>query len=192
MRAFIDRIASEELGSTAENLINTTVSITDGVLAFNSALTTLNQIPGINLPTLTEELGAVKARLAAFHGQLDELHNELSSSEDVKNRLVQTVGQLEEGLNQVETGLEEGRSKISAARASINSLGVTIPRVIDLASVGLSVLFTLFGAGQALLLEKAWKWFRSISLTRSGVRSGPGDAAPSESGEEIPPVESIG
>ncbi len=186
LRALIDRIVSDDQNPAAENLINTTVTIADGVLAFNSALVTINNIPGINLPTLTEELEAVKTRVDTFQRDLETLRNDLSASEDVKNRLLQTVERMEDGLNQVETGLAEGKTKITSARASISSLGVTVPRVINLASVALSVLFILFGAGQALLLDRAWKWFRSISLTRSRVMPGPGDPAPSGSGEEVP------
>jgi len=192
LRALLDRIVSDDLNPAAENLIITTVTIADGVLAFNRALVTINKIPGINLPTLSEELEAVKARVDTFQRDLETLRDELSSSEDIKNRLVQTVERMEAGLDQVEAGLSEGKAKITTARDSISSMGVTIHRLIDLGSVALSVLFFVFGAGQVLLLDRAWKWFRSISLTRSRVMPGSGDAAPSGSGEEIPPVKSIG
>lgn len=182
LQRVISEIAGEEMRPAIEGLVSTTRAISEGVLAFNSALTAFNRVPGIDLPTLSEDIASINSRVDSISQDLEQIQVQLSSSEGIKYRLLQPVNDLAAGLKRAETTLAGVKSTTSALLFRLGSLKVSIPRWIDLSSAGVSILFLLFGAGQVLLFEQAWKWFRSISLTRTPETPGAGGETTPEMG----------
>jgi hypothetical protein len=166
LRSTMNQIAEDEIKPAVVTLTSTTGVISDGVAAFTSVVAAINQIPGVNLPTVSEELTTVDSRLGAFQTDLEAFQTQLSTSQDIKTRLLQPVNRLVEGLNQAEAKLVEGRSKIAALRTSLSSLQVRILGLIDLTSLLLASLSVLLGAGQILLIRQSWIWFKSIPVSR--------------------------
>ncbi|RPI83006.1 MAG: hypothetical protein EHM41_16980 [Chloroflexi bacterium] len=167
LRAINNQIDTSDMERVIEDLIITARAISDGLAAINAGLVALNQIPVVNLPTISEELAALDDRVEGLRAEFEEIQTGLTSSQDIKNRLLQPVNRLSENLNQVESSLAEGQSNINEVRASLSSTRIGIPRLIGLSGGVLVLVFVLFGAGQVLLFERAWKWFKSSSPRRS-------------------------
>lgn len=178
LRAIAGRIERSGMGPSIERFVSTTQAVTDGLLAFNSMLVSVNRIPGVNLPTLSDELAALSARIEAPREDFQAIRNALSTSQNIKARLLQPLNRLSESLDRADQDLEQERSRMMEIQARLRSLRLTALRIIDLVTVACVLIFTLFSAGQVLLFERARKWFKSIPAGRSP--EGPGLSEDSE------------
>jgi len=172
LRAIVDQIDSNRIGPAVERVIITAQELNDGLQAVNSLLLTVNKIPAINLPTLSEELAAVNERVAGLREDFTAIQTELSTSQNIKTRLLQPVNRFDERLNRAEESIAAEKTWVDQVQASLRSLRVRITSLILLSSLVVALFFTLFGVGQVLLIDRAWKWFKSDSPGKSGELQG--------------------
>lgn len=148
-------------GPTVGALRTTFTTLRAGIIALNQSLESANRIPGVNVPTLTDELQTADQKLEAIGRSLDEIRIAVSDV-TIDGSAIQTqIAATTERLASFEGMLSQWRAQIAAAIAAIAATSEAAPGVIDLTSLLLSILLILFGAGQLCLI------LRSIGALRA-------------------------
>jgi hypothetical protein len=148
----------------------------------NNALVALNRLPGIELPTLTDELEALEERLATSGERLQGLRTDLQ--EAIQGRLQVAGSRINSLLAEVDSGLEDIESTIGRYTGNIQQ------RQADIAALKSDILWwittgwivaTIFllwiALSQAVMLVYSW------SLVSSKPKSVSAPAAPTTGGD---------
>ena len=151
----------QQFGPTIRTVRDTLQSLRTSLIALNRSLESANRLPGVNVPTLTDELQAADERLAAIHNGLNSLLSSIADRSIDGSQIRALIATTSTELAGVEETLERWNAQITAVRGQIAALGDVAPGVIDTASIVLSLLFVLFGAGQACLLFRALKMIQA-------------------------------
>ena len=138
----------------------------DGVVAVNAALETLNRLPFIDVPTLTDELSAVSERVEAAQSDAQELRTAIAEARaGASANLVAAVTartiKIDNGLAQIQATLTRHQTSLAQRQQQVTDLSNTLLRTINLVVVLLTVLFLVFAAGQVLLIYVCWQYVRT-------------------------------
>lgn len=136
-------------------------AVSTAAVALNNSLESANRIPGVHLPTYTEELQAA--------GQvLDDINDDLASaaaqladvSVDGSKAAALLAGTSDKlaGVKGKLDGLTQQSAELSRALIAVEA---ATPPLIDWTSAILSLLFLLFGAGQLCLMNTAVQLLRA-------------------------------
>jgi chromosome segregation ATPase len=157
----LDRTVGDELFPKIAAASDTLVAIRDSVVSFNATLESLNDIPFVDVPTLTEELDTAAESMAAVRSDAAEARAELQAIKD--EAVSKRVTAITDKTTRISDGLETTQQKVSNTQAnieknieSISSIKARVTRLIDLISVALSFVFLWLAFGQVGLIVLAW------------------------------------
>lgn len=144
------------------NILRTTIAtLRTAAVSLNKSLESANRIPGVNLPTYTDQLQAadqvldeVSSELAAAAAQLTEVTVDGS-------RIAASLAATSAKLATVEGMLDGWTQQSTAAGQALVAAEAAAPPLIDWTSLALSLLFLLFGAGQLCLISTALRQLRA-------------------------------
>ncbi len=150
----------EKFGPSVTAVRNTAASISAGLGTLNKSLEGFNRIPGVNVPTLTDELEAVNQRMDTVNGRLDNFKATMSDKEYDGSKLNAAVTQVTDELKGLEAKLGEWQTKLGNVSTSVENAKNAIASALTTMSIASTLFFALFGAGQISLFSHALGWFR--------------------------------
>jgi septal ring factor EnvC (AmiA/AmiB activator) len=138
----------------------------DGVVSVNAALETLNRLPFISLPTLTDELSAASERFDAAQSDVQELRASIAEARAAASaNLVAAVTartiKIDNALAQIQTTTASNQATLAQKQQHVTELSDTLLRAINLLVLSLTALFLVFAAGQVLLIYVCWQYIRA-------------------------------
>jgi hypothetical protein len=153
--------AVQEATSTLSTLRNVVEASSNSVGTWNRAL---GRLPGLVPPALTDALQGIERSLSVISARVDTLEAALSGVSLDLSRLSEVRSAVFSELQALDEQLDQWGLRLTTARAAIASAKSTAATAISLISVGLSLLFVLFGVGQATLCSQAWRWLKTPSV----------------------------
>jgi predicted nucleic acid-binding Zn-ribbon protein len=141
-------------------------TLRDGVVSVNAMLETLNRIPFIAVPTLTDELSTVSERVEAAQNDAQELRATITearagaSANLVAAVTARTIA-IDNGLAQIQAAMGKQQATLAQRQQQVSDLSDTLLRAINLLVLLLTVLFLVFAAGQVLLIYVCWQYIRA-------------------------------
>jgi hypothetical protein len=143
--------------------------IREGVVAVNNSLEALNALPGVDLPTLTNQLEALDQQIAEVALAVEQLQGNIADLRAgvVENVLVPFLERIE-GITGTVTALLENVNayigQLDNLQAAVTNLQARIPGTIDLISFVLSIVFIWLALAQTSLVLVAWLYLRTGRL----------------------------
>jgi chromosome segregation ATPase len=170
----LDRTVGDELFPKIAAASDTVVTVRDSVISFNATLESLNDVPFVEVPTLSEELDTAAERMAAAQSDAEQTRAELQAMKE--EAISKPVTAITDRTTRISDGLETAQQKVSNTQAnidenieSISSIKARVTRLIDLISIVLSFVFLWLALGQAGLIVLAW------SVVKGSDESGKAD-----------------
>lgn len=142
------------LGEPVARIRTTLTALTVGAASLNSALESANRIPGVNLPSFTEELEAVTQQMEEIRASIAALQVAAADLSIDGSRLEAGLAAVAERLVALDDLLGRAQVRFAAADQALVAVGAASPGRIDQASILLSLLAILFGAGQVSLIQQ--------------------------------------
>ena len=157
----LDRTVGDELFPKIAAASDTVIAIRDSVISFNEILESLNDIPFVEVPTLTEELDSAAESMAAVQSDAEEFRTELYAIKE--EAISKPVTAITDRTTRISDELEATQQNLSNTQANINenidsisSIKARVAGVIDLTSAALSFVFLWLAFGQVSLIVLAW------------------------------------
>lgn len=162
----LSQLVDKDLTPRIEKARTTAVAIHDAVVTVNSALVALNRLPGVTLPSLTNELGAVSERAQEAQTALQDLRVTLAGVKAgiaTKAEVVVTkvTARIDAALARIQALVNKYQATVTHALARITSTSNTLLLLIDVLTVSLTLLFVIYAVGLVLLLYVCWKYVRT-------------------------------
>jgi len=148
----------QEIGPRLERARSGGAKLRQAVAGVNKALETANRIPGVSVPTLSDELGTVDAKLDDAEARLQDVRTAIADRDN--SRLGARLDNLSEQLGTLHTTLANAQARIEGARTNLAGIQATIPTLVTTVCVVVALLSLLFGAGQVLLIRQGWRWLK--------------------------------
>ena len=159
-RAALAQRVSDRVAQPVTAVRTTTKAVSTGAVALNQTLESVNRIPGVAVPTFTDELNAIDARLEAVTGRIEAVGAAVSDANVDGARVSEAATAATAELQSIETALGEWETKLNASVAAATNAKGTVAGAIDAFSLVMTLLLVLFGAGQVSLCVNALGWFR--------------------------------
>jgi hypothetical protein len=179
--AITDRLtpALQEASTTLVSLGNVIQALSNSMATVNRALGHMANLPGFVPPTLPDDLQTLEQRLSTIADRVNTLGATASDASVQLASLTDRLRAVQADLQDLDERLDQSKARLATAQTTIASAKATAPTVIDLASVGLSILLVLFGVGQVSLGLQAWRWLQpgaagasSGLVSPAGARAG--------------------
>jgi hypothetical protein len=166
----LDLISStldENLVPSVESVRELFRPVWDSVLAINNTLEALNALPGIELPTLTEQLQALSDRIeqvlqAARQLQTSIVEFRTGVVQNLLDPFLARVEEISNGLTVLEENVQTYLGQVDLLQAAVADLEARVPRTID----ALTVILTL------VLIWSALAQISLILLARLYLKTG--------------------
>jgi len=157
----LDRTVGDELFPKVATAGETIVAVRDSVVAFNETLESINEVPFVEVPTLTENLETAAQRMEIVQSDVEETRAELRAiREEAISRPVTAITdrttRISDGLEAAQTALSGTQINIDDNLESIGNIKARVPGLIDLISLLFSFIFFWIALGQAGLIVLAW------------------------------------
>lgn len=161
----LDRTVGDVLSPKVTSAGETIDSVRGIIVAFNELLEALNQIPLVEVPTLTEQLDTASDQLASIQIDVEETKDELRSiKQEAVDKPVTAITdrttRISNGLESAQTPVTNTKDNIDDILASIAGIKVSVPGVIDLATIVISLVFVWIAFGQLGLIVLAWGYLK--------------------------------
>jgi hypothetical protein len=147
----------------ARESVSNTLSLVNGV---NKTIVAVNKLPGVNLPTLTDEVQAVQARMTTLGDRMQNLRSDLEAA--VQGRLQITGSRLNSLLAAVDSGLQNLQSvvdqyvaRVGQAQAKVTGLNSDIASWITITWVIATIYLLWIATSQVVMIVIGWSLFRS-------------------------------
>ena len=157
--AQIADVVKNQLGPVISAMRTTLAGLRTALIALNRSLESANRIPGVQVPTLPDELQAADQRLTEISENLTALTAAVTDVSVDGSQIEALLASTTDKLAEIEVNFDQWNAQIAALRSALAGVAAATPRAIDLTSVGLSFLFILFGAGQICLILRGVKSF---------------------------------
>jgi chromosome segregation ATPase len=158
--AEIRQTVSEQIGPKVTRVRTTAAAVGDTIVKFNQTLESANRIPGVTVPTLSNELQAAGERIEEVESALEAVRSSIAETNLDGSKITAATAQVSNGLQKAQDALAQGQSRIQATSAAVATAKANVAGWFDLASLLASLFFILFGAGQVFLFIAALQWFR--------------------------------
>lgn len=167
----LDRTVGDELFPKIAAAGDTIIAIRDSVISFNELLESINDLPFVDLPTLTEELDTASESMAKVQSEVEETRTELQAiKEEAISKPVTAITdrttRISDGLESTQQDLSNTQTNIKENIESISMIKARVPLLIDLISVSFSFVYLWIAFGQVGLIVLAWR--RLIAKDESG------------------------
>jgi len=154
----LDRTVGDELFPKIAATSDTIIAIRDSVISFNEILESLDDMPFVSVPTLTDELDNAAERMAAVQSNVEaELRavKEEAISKPV-TAITDRTTRISDEMEATQQNLSTTQANISEDLEATSSIKARIPGIIDMVSAMLSFIFLWLALGQAGLIVLAW------------------------------------
>lgn len=157
----LDRTVGDELFPKIAAASETILAIRDSVISFNEILESLDDLPFVSVPTLTEELETATDRMSAVQSDAQEMRTELQAiKEEAISKPVTAITdrttRISEELGTAQQNLSNTQASIAEYIATVSSINDRVPGIIDLSSAALTLVFLWLAFGQVALILLAW------------------------------------
>jgi len=164
--ALLERTVGDTLFPAVAAAQETLRTTADMVVAFNESLEAMNRLPFVEVPTLTDELGAAADQLAAAQQRVADVRADLQAmKEEAVGRPVTFVtdrtGPVLTNLQSAQTIAAQTQTEIAATLAAIAARQATLARTIDLISLGATAALLWLIAAQVSLGWQAARYIRA-------------------------------
>jgi hypothetical protein len=161
--ALLERTVGDTLFPQVQAVHESLTNITATIVAFNETLESLNNLPFIEVPTLTTELQAAADRLDAARTRVDEIRATIRQiKEDKVARPVafftDRTGPIIENLDAAQTTVNNALGTIQTALPRLAALRERLPRLIDTLSIALTLVLLWLVAVQGFVLVHAYEY----------------------------------
>lgn len=134
--------------------------------AVNGALLALNRLPGVKVPTLSNELSSVSDRAQDAQAAVQDLRATLAGMKaglatKAAAVVTQVTSRINAALAKVQAIVNKYSGKITNTQARITSTSNTILLLINVLAVSLTLLLIIFEAGLVLLMYMCWRYVRT-------------------------------
>ena len=147
------------------NAVRATVAaVSTAAVALNKSLESANRIPGVNLPTFTEQLQAADQALDEITNDLATATAQLADVSVDGSKAAAVLAATSNKLAGVESKLDGLALQSAEVDQALIAAEAATPPLIDWTSVALSLLFLLFGAGQLCLMTTAIQLLRARAV----------------------------
>lgn len=155
--ALVEKLLGEDLIQRINSARETVRTLGDAVASLNQFLESLNEIPFVEVPTLTDELMVVEDRLDQLAMTIQDTRLRFA---EFKSGLVETLidpvlqrtQMVETALNDVETMLNKYLELAATTLSVLDELEEKLPLWIDILTVLITLLLLWMILGQAALL----------------------------------------
>jgi chaperonin cofactor prefoldin len=138
----------------------------ESVLAVNDRLETLNALPGIQLPTLSNQIEAANERIQEVRDSIQQLQ---ASVEDFKTGVVETllvpfldrIENITNRLTDLEQIVNGFLEQIDQLQVAVQNLQTRIPRTVDIGTIILSLVLIWLVLAQISLILIARFYLRT-------------------------------
>ncbi len=159
----IDRTVGEELFPKIETARESLGAIAGSLVAFNETLEAANEIPFVEVPTLTTELETASERMATIQSDVEETRAELRSiREEAISKPVTAITmrttRISDGLETAQMNLTGSQNNIDEKLERVGNIKSRVPGVFDLISIIFTLVFLWIGLGQAGLIVLSWRY----------------------------------
>jgi chromosome segregation ATPase len=152
--------AQQRFGPSVTAVRSTATEISAGLIRLNTSLESFNRIPGVNVPTLTDELQAISQRLDTLNERLENFNQAMSATQFDGARLDAAAMQVTTEMQSVEDRLNQWQSRFTNLSAALENAKGAIANALTMMSIASTLFFGLFLAGQISLFSHALGWFR--------------------------------
>jgi predicted nucleic acid-binding Zn-ribbon protein len=157
----------------------------DLVTGVNNASVAVNNLFGANLPTLTDDVQAIQARITSLGDRLQELRADLEAMvqgrvEAAASRVNTLLANLDSGLQDVQSAINEHVGTVQQGQAQVASLKSDISSWITISWVVATIFLLWIAVSQVAMILYGW------SLLRSKPKAVAVSAAPT-AGEDLTP-----
>jgi archaellum component FlaC len=164
--ALLTRTVNEDLVSKINAARETVIAIRDAVVAFNSTLETLNALPFIEVPTITDQLQGASDRLADLALLVQELRNLVADVQTgivdtLVTPIVQITTRIDNELTSIQTAVQSFIEEVNTVSAMIADLQAKVPTWIDIITISLSIVILWFILAQIAMLAVARGYLRT-------------------------------
>lgn len=173
----VDRTVGDTLFPKIEQVAETVGAITNSVVTFNETLEAVNQIPFVEVPTLTTRLENVSTRVEETRTEVQATRAELQAIKEENvarpvNAITDRTTRISDGLNQLDAGVGEVQNDVDNRLQEVSATKAKVARTIDLISLAATIVLLwlilaqagliLLGLGMykgqdPLLVLKTWK-----------------------------------
>lgn len=144
----------------------TTRAMAATVVAVNDTLEAANELPFIDLPTLTDELQTAADRLTAAQQRLEEIRTEMRAiKEEAVSRPVAAITSrttpLLENLDAAQAAVQSAQANLQQALQRAAATRARVPGTIDTISLVATLAFVWLIIAQASLAYQSWRFLRT-------------------------------
>jgi hypothetical protein len=165
----VTSLAGGELLAKIQSIQGTLKTVAETVVSFNTFLESINKIPGVEVPTITDQISKAADKVAEIELQITEF---IATIQQMKEGLVDAVAQpvidttarLSAGLNAIITEISAVQSQIQLIISAIQDIKSGIPLWIDLLSLLATFIFLWVLLSQAAIFLLALNYFRKGKL----------------------------
>jgi hypothetical protein len=161
----LDRTVGDTLFPEIVAARETAQALAETIVAVNTAVVSANELPFINLPTLTDELSAVAELLTGTRERVQEVRAELQLIKETEvGRAVTFITSITEpileDIDSAQGNLDEAQTRVRQNMIQINATRARLPGLIDLASVAITVVLVWLIIAQLSLLIQCWRYLQ--------------------------------
>lgn len=161
----LDATVGDTLFPKIENMAGTAVAIADAVVAFNDTLEAANEIPFVDIPTLTPQLEELATEIEAIRADVQATRDELQAIKEENvakpvNAITDKTSKISTGLGQVQTAVSEGQAKVNQTLENVGVTKSKVARTIDLISITITVLLLWLILAQVSLIVQGLGVFK--------------------------------
>ncbi len=141
-------------------------AIHDAVVTVNSALLALNHLPGLAVPTLSNQLSSISDRAQDAQAAVQDLRTTLAGMKagvatKAEALVMQLTSRINAALIKVQAIVNKYSGKITNTQGRITSTSNTILLLINVVAVSLTLLLIIFEVGLLLLIYMCWRYVRT-------------------------------
>ena len=161
-----NQLVNTSLAPSIEKVSTAATAVHDAVVALNSKLELLNLLPGVQVPTLTDQLSGVSDRAQEAQTAVQDLQSSLA---DVKSGLVTTVvtavtqrtATIDAALVRIQDAVDTYQATVARTQQRVTATSNAVLLLIDVGTVSLTLLFIIFAIGLVLLMWVCWQFVRT-------------------------------
>jgi len=161
----ISTLLKDEVGPTVQKVRDVFAEIEDRVQTVNSAIEVVNNLPGVQIPTLNLEFQTIKDKVSALQDAVQQLQKNIL---DFKSGIIKSLAPFVDKIDTIAsflTGLEQDVNKyleqVRGLQVAIQNVKNNIPSIIDGITIAITILFLWSILAQASLLLLASLYLRT-------------------------------
>jgi len=155
----------DDLAPRIADMRTQAAALHDGVMAFNTALETLDSLKFIQVPAFGDDLSAVSERVDAARRDIEEMRAAIDEARaaapaNLAAAVVARTTKIDNVMAQIKSTTMKYQSVVARKAEQWMDLSHRVLRAINLLVVSLTALVIIVAAGQVLLIYVCWQYVR--------------------------------